>query len=181
MLTLAAALLCGARWTTDSPSAVSGVYPGWRYLAWYGSGVYLIIATLLFIFYRPPATINHGNRSFMTRLLDFDKVGTLLWVVGIFGTILPLVWGGVSYDWTHVAVILPLVVGLVTLLIVLPVHQYRKKEGAFFNHVLFRNRNMAVRFRSRRSCSSLARARRHLHRGRRLHRLCVGALSVALT
>ena len=79
MLTLAAALLCGARWTTDSPSAVSGVYPGWRYLAWYGMGVYLIIATLLFIFYRPPATINHGNRSFMTRLLDFDKVGTLLW------------------------------------------------------------------------------------------------------
>ena len=108
--------------------------------------VYLLIATLLFVFYRPPKTINHGNRSFLTRLLDFDKVGTLLFIAGIFGTLLPLVWGGISYSWTHVAVILPLVVGLVVLLIVLPIHQYRKKEGAFFNHVLFRNRNMAVRW-----------------------------------
>lgn len=113
--------------------------------------VYLLIAILLFAFYRPPKTINHGNRSFLTRLLDFDKVGTLLFLAGIFGTLLPLVWGGISYGWTHVAVILPLVIGLVVLLVVLPVHQYRKKNGAFFNHVLFRNRNMAVRRRSSRS------------------------------
>lgn len=54
-------------------------------------GVFFLVA------YHPPATPNPSNRSYLDRILDFDKLGTVLWGLALIPFMMALIWGGGQY------------------------------------------------------------------------------------
>jgi hypothetical protein len=94
-------------------------------------------ATALAILYNPPPTPNPAGRSYLDRWLDFDRIGTLLFIAGVTPLLLGLTWGGGgAYPWSSAHGIAPTVVGGVMLLVFVAYEAFIKKDG-LAHHGLF--------------------------------------------
>ncbi|KAM5456451.1 hypothetical protein McanMca71_005545 [Microsporum canis] len=78
-----------------------------------------------------------GSRrsSFLPGLATIDIGGTLLFVFGVGLLILGTAWGGVTYPWTHAAVLTPLVIGSI-LFILFFAYEYLLEPGRIVGRLL---------------------------------------------
>lgn len=122
-----------------------GSYPGWR-------GIFLFTAALMAVGvvgialgYNPPPTPNPQNKSFMSRALNFDIIGSTLFGFGLVPIMMALIWGGssASFLWSSKPIIATLTVGFF-FLAALAVHQIFITKTGLFAHALFKNRNFAI-------------------------------------
>jgi hypothetical protein len=88
-------------------------YVSWRWIGWINLPLigFSSILTALFLRLRPV----EGTFTFKLRLLDL--MGMLLFVVGCAAFVLPLSWAGAMYPWSSWRTLLPLLIGVVTLII----------------------------------------------------------------
>ncbi|KAM0747975.1 MFS general substrate transporter [Meredithblackwellia eburnea MCA 4105] len=70
---------------------------------------------LCLAFYRPPSNPMHDGRTKMARFLDLDFLGIFLFSSGMGVFLMGVVWAGGQYPAKDLHVILPIVLGLVTL------------------------------------------------------------------
>lgn len=77
-----------------------------------------------------------GSRlsSFLPALATLDVFGTLLFIVGVCLIILGTAWGGSTYAWASVEVIVPIAIGGICLVLFF-VYEYLLEPGRFFAHV----------------------------------------------
>ncbi|OAL67673.1 MFS multidrug transporter [Trichophyton rubrum] len=73
--------------------------------------------------------------SFIPGLATIDIGGTFLFVFGVGLLILGTAWGGVTYPWTHAAVLTPLVIGSI-LFVFFFVYEYLLEPGRVFGRLL---------------------------------------------
>lgn len=78
-----------------------------------------------------------GSRrsSFLPGLATIDIGGTFLFVFGVGLIILGTAWGGVTYPWTHAAVLTPLVIGSI-LFVFFFVYEYLLEPERVFGRLL---------------------------------------------
>jgi hypothetical protein len=96
----------------------------------------------LFLFYFPPAFEEVHKRDHRTKwqeFKDFDFVGVLLFIGGTTVLLLGISWGGVSYPWKSAGVIVPIIIGFLTLIIFGFWETYAKLAEPVIPTRLFRN------------------------------------------
>ncbi|KAL8290598.1 hypothetical protein RQP46_002856 [Phenoliferia psychrophenolica] len=121
-----------------------GGIEGWRASFAFAAGGCFFAVALLVVFYNPPKTPNPENRTYTSRWLDFDVVGTCLLTAAITPLTIGLTWGGGAYPWKSVHAIAPTAIGAV-LLVVFGLHQTFIKKDGLFHHGQFKgNRNFAL-------------------------------------
>jgi len=79
------------------------------------------------IFYHPPKfeAIHIEGRSKWEEVKRLDYVGILVFTAGATLLLLGLSWGGTSYPWTDAHVLAPLIIGIFTSLVVLPIWEFK--------------------------------------------------------
>jgi len=90
----------------------------WRWGFWITLIASAVGAIGLFCFYFPPTFEEVHQRDRRTKwqeLKDFDYIGFILFTGGITVLLLGISWGGVSYPWKSAGVIVPIIIGVLTL------------------------------------------------------------------
>ncbi|KAJ5865122.1 uncharacterized protein N7529_007038 [Penicillium soppii] len=83
--------------------------------------------------------------SLVEKLRRIDYVGTVIFVGSMSSFLIPLSWGGISYDWDSWRTLVPLIVGGVGLL-VFAYYEYRFATDPIIPPVIFQNRTATVSF-----------------------------------
>lgn len=89
---------------------------GWRWNYYLNLISNAISAILFFICYHPPSySMLHEGRSIYKELRELDWVGIFLFTSGLVSLVLGISWGGGLFPWNTYHVIVPIVIGFVTL------------------------------------------------------------------
>ncbi|CAG7932952.1 unnamed protein product [Penicillium olsonii] len=83
--------------------------------------------------------------SLVEKLSRIDYVGTVIFVGSMSSFLIPLSWGGVSYDWDSWRTLVPLIVGVVGLF-VFAFYEYRFATDPIIPPVIFKNKTATVSF-----------------------------------
>jgi len=90
----------------------------WRWSFWVSLLCSGIGALGLFCFYFPPTfeeVHSRDHRTIWQELKDFDFIGVILFTGGITVLLVGISWGGVTYPWKSAGVIVPIIIGALTL------------------------------------------------------------------
>ncbi|KAF2713313.1 fungal trichothecene efflux pump [Pleomassaria siparia CBS 279.74] len=102
-------------------AVIARALAGYTALSWRWNYILNIITqaiavVLFFLCYHPPSYSQlHQGKSMRKQLAELDFGGIFLFVGGLVSLVLGLSWGGGLYPWKSVSVIVPLVIGFVTL------------------------------------------------------------------
>ncbi|CAG8975243.1 hypothetical protein HYALB_00011943 [Hymenoscyphus albidus] len=94
----------------------TGLQRRWSYIL--GCIINAIAAGMFFICYHPPTylQLHVGGKSKMSQLKGLDWVGIFLFTTGLVLFLIGLNWGGQSYSWASVHVLVTLILGIFTLI-----------------------------------------------------------------
>ncbi|KAI9298555.1 MFS general substrate transporter [Neoconidiobolus thromboides FSU 785] len=115
-------------------------YLTWRWVFYINIPI-VIIAGIVIIFSLPKLKLN--NSKFKDTIPRIDFLGTILLVVGIILLTLGLNWGGTTYSWSSIQVLLCLIISLVLLTAFIFVEKYYAKEPVIPGRLFTRNSLLA--------------------------------------
>ncbi|KAF1836731.1 MFS general substrate transporter [Decorospora gaudefroyi] len=78
----------------------------WRWIFWINLPFLGLGAVLITIFLK----LNQKHGSFLTKLLEVDWIGMVLFLASMTGFLIPVTWGGVQYPWDSWRTLVPLIV-----------------------------------------------------------------------
>lgn len=109
-------------------------YLNWRWIGWVNLPLLAIDVLLAALFLR----LKSIDEPFLARFSRVDWTGSLLFTIGTTATVLPLSWADNLYPWSSWRTLVPLVIGLLTL-VVFGFYE-NKPERPMFPHRIFRSR-----------------------------------------
>ncbi|KAJ5762951.1 hypothetical protein N7533_001632 [Penicillium manginii] len=113
----------------------------WRWI-FYINFPFIGIGTLFVILF---LTLKLAPSSLLDKLRRIDYTGTILFVGSLSSFLIPLTWGGVSYDWDSWHTLVPLLVGVAGLAAFI-FYEYRYAVEPIIPPAIFVNRTASVSF-----------------------------------
>ena len=73
----------------------------WRWCFYINLPIGAITFAVIVLFFKSPARKNEESIGFKARLVQFDPVGTIVFIPAIICLLLALQWGGSKYPWSN--------------------------------------------------------------------------------
>ena len=112
--------------------------PGWRWCFYINLPLGAIVFVLLFLFLRiPPKMLQVPSTTLREKLTRLDPLGTFFFLPSVICLLLALQWGGVTYDWSNVRIIVLLVLSGVLFLAFVLVQKWKGDNATVPGRIFF--------------------------------------------
>ncbi|KAI1820152.1 MFS general substrate transporter [Xylaria intraflava] len=113
----------------------------WRWCFFINLPIGAVTLIVITIFFPDPTLKAQEKEPFLTRLMRFDPIGTVIFIPAVISLLLALQWGGIMYPWNNGRIIALFVVFGVLLIAFLFIQWYQQ-ENATVPPRIFRNRTV---------------------------------------
>ncbi|ROW07725.1 hypothetical protein VMCG_03614 [Cytospora schulzeri] len=118
--------------------AVFSDYANWRWIGWINLPLVAISMVLAVLFMR----LKRLETSFLSRLAKIDWIGMAIFITACALVSVPLSWAGVMYPWSSWKTLVPLIIGVLTIISLAIYEKY--PQEAVFPYRIFKSRTAVL-------------------------------------